>query len=408
MTGTRTPMVICRGMGGVRLVFGVSVVLLAVVSMIAGGAAPALAVGTSGDTGVIYNGMFTFGDTVPNAAGKLVIRYKISTTRADSRYAYITDGNTVAITVDTAYDLLVLGTPLDTSSAIGDTARYVYWIENLGNATIQIDLDTYRSDNQNDSDWGTLAYRVLYDFGNDSAITSDTGVGSISLPAGASRQVMVAVAVPTTANAGETSHIVFRVSDLAPLRNGSSTGDAWQAGVPILNAAAANERDTQWDTVVTTVKGANLKTAKVVSEYTSGRSRPGDTLIFQITLDNDGNDSAYGVEVIDAIPDNTRYVPYSADSGIFLGNNPEGIFGTFTADSDILVGLDSDALGGTPMFDDSAAAQGGVSDTITIRSVRWVLRYPMGESNGDANTNNPDFDNGIYDAARVTFWVTIR
>lgn len=376
--------------------------VLAITTCVAGSA---YAVGTSGDTGVIYNGMFLTGDTVPNGAGRMAIRMKFSSLNADSRYAYITDGNTVAISVDTAYDLRTLYTPTDQSASAGDTAKYVYIVENLGNASILIDLDTERTINYPDSAWPIQNYRVIYDLSSDSLITTDSGLGSITLPAGAMQQIMVTVLVPDTAAMNESTHVVFRVSDRAPRCTGSATGDIWQSGVPML-AASATERDTQWDTVVTTVKGPLIKTGKTVREYTYGLSRPGDTLVFDITLDNDGNDSAYGVQVIDAVPDNTRYVPYSADSGIFLGNT--STTGTFTADSEIAVGLDSDPLGGSPTFNDSDLAAGGKSDTITIRSISWTLKSTMGEDNGDGATVNPDFNDGVYDAARVTFWVTIQ
>ena len=383
---------------------GLGVVLLALVLMtfMAGSA---MAVGTSGDTGTIQNGIFNLGDTVPQGYGEMSIRYRKNAT--DSKYAFVTDGSTTSITVDTAYDLRAIYTPADTTAPPNDTALYLYWIENLGNAAITIALDTQKIlGAPGDSDYGKMNYRILFDNGaapGDSSLTNETGVSTILLAAGAFRQVFLAVVIPDTAIPGETTTVAIRVADRAPIAGSSVTGDGWQDGYPLL--AGDDSRDTQTDTVVTTVKGPVLRMAKTVLELNGTRSRPGDTLIFSITFDNDGNDSAYGVQLIDAVPENTRYVPYSADSGNFLGNANAG-----NADTDISVGLDTRPAGSTWTFpaSDSDQTVGGQYDTNPIRAIQWTLKSALGESNGDANSAAPTYNDGTYDNGRVEFRVTIR
>ena len=83
-------------------------------------AGSAMAVGTSGDTGTIQNGIFNLGDTVPQGYGEMSIRYRKNAT--DSKYAFVTDGNTTSITVDTAYDLRGIYAPVDTTAPPNDPA----------------------------------------------------------------------------------------------------------------------------------------------------------------------------------------------------------------------------------------------------------------------------------------------
>ena len=159
---------------------------------------------------------------------------------------------------------------------------------------------------------------------------------------------------------------------------------------------------------MTTVAGPNVVVDKAMYEETAGRSRPGDTLIINITFDNDGADSALGVQIMDAIPNNTRYIRNTADSGIYLGNS--GQTATAYGDSDITVEFDTDALGTTLDFKDTEAT---ASDTApatgvyaTVKVIRWTLETALGENNGDASAT-VNFNDGVYDNGRVAYRVHI-
>jgi uncharacterized repeat protein (TIGR01451 family) len=216
--------------------------------------------------------------------------------------------------------------------------------------------------------------------------------------------VVVVVLIPTDANDGETSAAFVLVTDRATVNNAG--GDGWQDSVPI---AGNDSRDTQTDTTVTTVVAPNVFVDKAMYEEVSGRSRPGDTLIVNITFDNDGGDTARGCSIMDAIPSNTRYVRNSADSGIYLGNI--GQTTTAYGDSDITVAFDTDAPGVELDFKDTEGNQSDTAPTTgvnqQVRAVRWSLETNLGENNGDAK-GTVNFADGAYDNGRVAYRVVIQ
>ena len=383
-------------------------------------AIPARGAGTSSQT-TITNGVFTPGDTVPQAAGRLSVAYQISASVPDSIYSGFTSAG-VSVTVDTGYDMALIGTPPDSRAAIGDTVSYGYWIKNTGNATLRIYFDSAgHPASQGDSgpaagsaNWSIPgSYKVYTDSDNDGSWDNgDTIIGPyqgaanyIQLAPDASDTMVLVVAIPGDANDGETTTAFLLVTNRAPVGNGSTTGDGWQDSVPY----TGTERDTQYDTTVTTVVGPNVFLDKTMSEETPGRSRPGDTLVINITFDNDGGDTARGVEIMDAIPNNTRYVRNSADSGIYLGNSNQTA--TSYGDSDITVTFDTDAPGAEMDFKDTEGHQSDTAPTTgpnqTVRAIRWSLETPLGENNGDAK-GTVNFNNGDYDNGRVAYRVVIE
>ena len=111
---------------------------------------------------------------------------------------------------------------------------------------------------------------------------------------------------------------------------------------------------------------------------------------------------AVSITPVDAVPDNTRYIPNSADSYIFLG------IGSVASSDTITTQFDSDVPGATWLFNDSGPLMGGRSDTIDVRGIQWTLIKVIGENNGDANSGSPNFNDGAYDNGRVEFRVTIK
>src|SRR3989338_1112561 len=397
-----------------------SLVLMLALVLVGFMAGSAMAAGTA-STDSITNGVFVTGDTEPQARGEVSVGYMKSSNSTDS--AFKGPSSVAQVSVDTGYDLALIGTPQDTRWAMGETASYPYYIENKGNATMRIYIDSAgHPSSQGDSgpaagssNWNfTGSYKVYTDSNNDNGWDNgDTIVGPyqgvsnyIQLAAGASDTLVLAVFIPTDANDGETSGAVILVTNRAPIVGSSTTGDAWEDSVPI---KVDDARDTQYDTTVTTVVAPNVFVDKTMSEETSGRSRPGDTLVINITFDNDGGDTARGCELMDAIPTNTRYVRNSADSGIYLGNI--GQTATAYGDSDITVTFDTDAPGTELDFKDTEGHQQDTAPTTgarqAVRAIRWSLETNLGENNGDAK-GTVNFADGVYDNGRVAYRVVIQ
>lgn len=386
------------------------VLVLLVLSAPAFGAA----VGTTSQTS-ITNGVFNSGDTVPQQAGRLSIAFKLSSTNSDSRFVGF-NSTGVSVVVDTGYDLGVIGSPASKNGGIGDTVSYAYGITNISNATIKIYFDsTFHATGQSDSgpqspnstNWDLSgSYKVYYDGNNDGLwANGDTQVTSIELPSGGNETVVLAVLIPTDANNGETTTAVILVTDRAPRNSTSSTtGDGWQDSAPIFTN---DTRDTQVDTTVTTVAGPNILVSKTIAELTSGNSRPGDTLVVNITFDNDGNDSGRGMEIMDAVPSNTRFLRNSADS-VLLPNQWSFNGATGFSDTAFRVYYDTDAAGSAYDFKDTFTAFGSDNSTNKLISIiRWNLNQTVGLTSGDA-TGSVDFDQTKNDNGRVEFRVVIQ
>lgn len=380
-----------------------TVILLSALLLAVLPALPALAAGTSADTGAISNGYFSTGDTIPKTYGRVSVGYFKSSSLADSKYTGPSTADTVI--VDTGYDLTLLSNLTQKTGAPGDTVIFVYWIENLGNATYRIDFDTRRSVGTgfNDTNWGQDEFDIYYDLGNDSSIAGDSSdLTNMKLPPGNSRQILVVGRIPTTATDNDSSHIVLYVTDNAVPYQSGAAGDSWEAGIPLLTGNG-DARDTMADTVIVQVTGPNVLVSKDVYAKTDTRARPGDTLICDITFDNDGADSARGAELMDAIPQFTRFIKRTADSGIYLGNSNQTP--TTAGDTDILIYFDSEALGATPTWQ---CTEGMQSDTnnVVVR-IRWSMKTAIGETNGDA-ISTVEFNNGVYDNGRVSYRVVIE
>ena len=382
-------------------------------------AGSAMAAGTA-STDSITNGIFVQGDTEPQARGEVSVGYMKSSNSVDS--VFKGPSAVAQVSVDTGYDLALIGTPQDTRISISDTASFPYYVKNDGNATLRIYFDSAgHPSSQGDSgpaagntNWNiTGSYKVYTDSDNDGRWENgDTIIGAyqgasnyIQLAAGASDTVVLVVISPVDAKDAETSVAFILVTNRAPVSNGSTTGDGWEDSVPVAN----DIKDTQYDTTVTTVVAPNVFVDKTMSEETSGRSRPGDTLIINITFDNDGGDTARGCELMDAIPTNTRYVRNSADSGIYLGNI--GQTATAYGDSDITVTFDTDVPGTELDFKDTEGHQSDTAPTTgerqQVRAIRWSLETNLGENNGDAK-GTVNFADGVYDNGRVAYRVVIQ
>lgn len=387
-----------------------SIAMVAVLIGLSAVSADASAVGTTAyDT--IFNGIYNSGDTQPQAAGELTISYKKSATLQDSNYKG--PAAVVSVSVDTGFDLSVIGTPANKSASFGDTISYAYGVTNLSNGTIRVYIDSsFHATGQSDSgpqspsstNWDISgSYKVYYD-GNNNGLwaNGDTQITSWELPSGANDTVILVVIVPTDANNGETTTSVVIISDRAPRKlSGTTSGDGWQDST----VKANDTRDTQTDTTITTVSGPQIYVSKAIAELSGTNSRPGDTLVVNITFDNDGDSEAYGVEIMDAVPSNTRFVKNSADSVALptaWGN------GGAAWDTAYRVYYDTDVENSFYDFKDTFTAFGSDGATTKLVSViRWTLKQPVGTNNG-GTLGVVDYDQTKTDNGRVEFRVVIQ
>ncbi|OGH58073.1 MAG: hypothetical protein A3I06_02420 [Candidatus Lindowbacteria bacterium RIFCSPLOWO2_02_FULL_62_12] len=344
---------------------------------------------------------------MPNSYGRLSVAYMKSQNSADSKYKGPSAGDSVI--VDTAWDMTQIYNLTQTSGAAGETVSFVHWIENIGNATARIDFETrFITDaNLKDTDWGRERYTIFGDADKDSAVDNGANRDTtyIQLPPGRSIQIIVQVSIPDTAVDGDSSHIMLAVTDNAVTLADGAQGDSWQAGTIL--ASGEDSRDTMVDTVVVQVKGPNVIVEKNVYEMTANRSRPGDTIVCDITFDNDGSDSARGLQIMDAIPQWSYFQKNSAESGIFLGNSAQTP--TATADSEITVQYDTDAasINGRVEFLDTYGNHADTNRIVT--AIRWTLTTYVRAGDDDANgTVEFNDNNATADNGRVQYRVVIE
>lgn len=394
---------------------GLSLVLMMLLVSFMAGSAHAAAVGTSANDTIVSKA-FTTGDTVPQNAGSFSIGYMKSSTLKDSNYKGVSVPD--SIIVDTGYDISALSDDTFDTGGIGDTISFKYGITNLSNATIRVYIDSIfhpswlgdsGPSNATNANWNISgSYKAYYDSNNDGIWqNNDTQITFIDLASGAVDTFIAVVIIPTDANNGESSAMTLRVSDRAPMVTGSTTGDKWQDSRTI---AGDDSRDTQYDTTYTFVAGPAVYVTKTLTEASGSLSRPGDTLVVNITFDNDGGASALGLEIMDAVPTNTRFSRNSADSvelpyaWSFTGNAPY----TYS-DTAFKVYYDTDDLASDKIdfADTFTAHETEAANKRLVKLVKWNINQSVAANVGDAvgtvNSNLANTDNG-----RVYFKVVIR
>lgn len=353
-------------------------VLLAALVGMFGAASDVFATGTNaGDS--VTAAYFTSTDTIPQSLGRLSLAYVSGNLTADTLYKG--PSSTVSRTVDTGWDLTPLNAPADSNSAHArDTVSYGYYIKNTGNAAATIDVAAIFASVGSDTNWGSSAYKVFYDLDNDGSWDNgDTVITSLTLAADGAETLAVVALVPYNAAEDDSSGTRFYVSNRAPATGSSVTGDMWEAGAPL---GGNDNYDTQVDTVVTRVVGPNVRVSKSQILLT-GRARPGDTIEYSITIDNDGSDSASNVVIYDAISQNATYVPNSADSALLSGQTALAAY---------------EATVGSTAFDDTGST--------TAKIIRWSLSGALGVNSGD-DKSTVDYT-GVNDSGRIGFRVRIN
>jgi uncharacterized repeat protein (TIGR01451 family) len=324
-------------LGGIGLLLVVLSLLVAVPGT--------LQAAVSGTTGGVTIENANTAETLPVSAGELSVKFQ-SIDGSDTNYQ--DTSTTVTTTVDTGFDVGNISFPSASQTVTsGETLVLAVPVYNLsnnpGNIPFDVEhLDHSDSNTSNDS----FSLDLYYESGNHPTADFSGGEsqvagndGTIQFAAGETITLYVTVTPNDTATAGDTIQSDLFVTDNAPIgpdgSNTSLAGDQWERG-SVINVA--DQYDTQSDTFVTTLFGANLEITKSVS-LPDGSARPGDTVEYTITAWNDGNQAADTVTLVDAMPDSTSYVVGSAteanDGGNGNGSHTGESSGTF-------VGFDND------------------------------------------------------------------
>ncbi len=195
----------------------------------------------------------------------------------------------------------------------GDTLEYTLTIQNVGtlgasNFTLTDDLDKLNTSTMFAP--GTLKL-ITVPAGANASLTSATGgtkgtglvnIGNLS--------------VAPQGQTGDTLVIKFQVTLAPAINSGSLVLNQAQIGSPLLPTQLSDDPSVTGtaDPTRTLIKSAPaFQVLKTVQDITSGTATvmAGDTLLYTITVKNDGTENATGVTLRDLIPANTTYVANS-------------------------------------------------------------------------------------------------
>lgn len=323
------------------------------------------------------------GDSTPNLPSECMMSFKNANDQTDTVISSQT-----SLTVDTGFDLQLLsffGLPLDDTRAIGETVVFRYVIQNLGNATDNIKIETSIVG-------GVLTWPIkividsnqngLYEATSDSIETN-----VLNLSADAIDTILVLVNIPDTAQNLDTCAVKVTVADSF----GLGAVDGWP------ESDVANARDTQTHTFVVTAARSVVYLAKYVStsgtEFvsTSAHIKPGDTVWFTLVYDNDGIGTGTQIVITDNIDTRLEFVAGSA-------NDTNYIHSASPIDT---VQANIGTIAAPNWVDASSVILGG-----SVVQLRWALNATLEQTQGDtvgaANYSAGQADKGyVYFKARV-------
>ncbi len=360
------------------------------------------AIGTEGGS-LLENALPT--DTVPLKAGEMSVRYENS---AGGDTTYVDTSTSLSTEVDTGYDMWNiddtgaagtnvagdsftwdLATHLSanfhrTGGAVGgpsnndtfayeltpgDSAVFAFNIHNRSNNSAAIPYKFSNFINSGLAGGGTdsndsFALELFVTGGDSRASEFDSaasevrraGNGETTAVYFAAEEIKTIFAVltvkPDAANQDTTIHRVFATDDAPVSASGgdpSYAGDQWERHRSISGRADYYDSQAVW--LECTVRGPKLNVEKSLqSLQEQGGFRPGDTVLYTITVENTGSDTATNVELMDAMPTNTTYVANSATD------------------------TDNGNGGATIQFDDSVSGTftSGDGDDSGTRRIKWI------------------------------------
>ena len=311
----------------------------------------------------VINAITPVGETLPLNMGEMSARFE--NVSADVNYSF--PDAQVDETVDTGWDMSDI---TDTTSATvgpeeffddtatisaGDSVVRAVEIANLSNNYVDIDYDAIHefaeaSDSFTLELWYEDGSHTAGEFDAGTATEVDGGAGAVpGWTMGEVKTLFLVVEAESFAGEGDEVKSDFLVTNNAPPE--TETGDGWERGEPV----AEDTYDTQTGVFWTEVAGPVITLSK---SQTVNDARPGGTIDYTITVENTGSDTAYELEVVDAIPEFATF---------------EGSYSSGMADSVEAV---------TELGDEDWADIETVTDE-EIAKIRWYYEEFSSEEDGD-------------------------
>jgi len=221
---------------------------------------------------------------------------------------YSAQSNEAIITVAQVYSASV-GVDIDATAAAGQTVYLPYILTNTGNGEDVFDVSAVNDISIADAlDAGSI--EVFQDTnGNGEPDAGEPTVSSLTLQAGDSVDLVVAVTVPATAIGGDTLGVTLN----ATAQNG--TGAAVSGSVSDLTAGGGRDgQDGTNESLITVTNDAVLVTTKTaVPDFANNQ------VSYTLTVRNNGSIPAKNVVIYDGLPANTTLVS-SGVSGLLAAN----------------------------------------------------------------------------------------
>lgn len=225
---------------------------------------------------------------------------------------YTAQSNEAVITVAQVYSA-TLGVDVNATAAAGQTVYLPYVLTNTGNGSDVFDLLATDDISITDSIDASNIQIFLDTNGSGIPDAGEPAITSLTLDGSSVDNVanlIVAVTVPATADAGETLGVVLT----ATAQNG--TGSAVVGGVTDLTASGGVDgADGTNQSLITVTNDAVLATTKTaIPDFANNR------ITYTLTVRNNGNTAARDVVIFDGLPADTTLFSSSV-SGLLAGNS---------------------------------------------------------------------------------------